>query len=177
MRYFDLACDYDGTLARHGVVSEETTEALKQVKESGRKLILVTGRELDDLRNNFPRLDLFYFVVAENGALVFQPGNGDERALGEEPSPHFIKILKEREVKPLCVGRVIFSTWEPHETTVLETIRDFGLELQVIFNKGAVMVLPTGINKASGLTAALHELKLSPRNTVGIAMPKMTTPS
>jgi hypothetical protein len=29
---------------------------------------------------------------------------------------------------------------------VLETIRELGLELQVIFNKGAVMVLPAGVN-------------------------------
>jgi hypothetical protein len=51
---------------------------------------------------------------------------------------------------------------------VLETIRDLGLELQVIFNKGAVMVLPPGINKATGLCAALTQLGLSPHNVVGI---------
>jgi hypothetical protein len=57
-------------------------------------------------------------------------------------------------VKRISIGRVIVATWEPHETTVLETIRDRGLELQVIFNKGAVMVLPAGVNKASGMDAA-----------------------
>jgi len=36
----------------------------------------------------------------------------------------------------------------------------------VIFNKGAVMILPPGCNKASGLRHALHELSLSPRNVV-----------
>src|SRR5262249_22431166 len=35
-------------------------------------------------------------------------------------------------------------------------------------NKGAVMVLPAGVNKATGLTAALNELRLSPRNVVGV---------
>jgi hydroxymethylpyrimidine pyrophosphatase-like HAD family hydrolase len=40
--------------------------------------------------------------------------------------------------------------------------------MQVIFNKGAVMILPTGINKATGLAAALSDLKLSPHNVVGI---------
>jgi hypothetical protein len=71
-------------------------------------------------------------------------------------------------VAPLSVGQVIVATWEPHETTVLATIRDLGLELEVIFNKGAVMVLPTGVNKASGLLAALNELGLSPHNVVSI---------
>ena len=31
-----------------------------------------------------------------------------------------------------------------HQEAVLESIHDLGLELQVIFNKGAVMVLPSG---------------------------------
>ena len=51
---------------------------------------------------------------------------------------------------------------------MLEAIRDLGLELQVIFNKGAVMVLPSGVNKATGLDAALDELGLSPHNVVGV---------
>jgi hypothetical protein len=66
------------------------------------------------------------------------------------------------------VGDVIVATHEPFETVVLETIRELGLELQVIFNKGAVMVLPAGVNKATGLTAALEELKISPHNVVGV---------
>jgi hypothetical protein len=51
---------------------------------------------------------------------------------------------------------------------VLDAIRDLGLELQVIFNKGAVMVLPAGVNKATGLLAALRELRLSPHNVVAV---------
>jgi hydroxymethylpyrimidine pyrophosphatase-like HAD family hydrolase len=50
----------------------------------------------------------------------------------------------------------------------LETIRDLGLELQIIFNKGNVMILPTGVNKATGLAAALKVLGLSPQQTVGV---------
>jgi hypothetical protein len=38
----------------------------------------------------------------------------------------------------------------------------------VIFNKGAVMVLPSGVNKATGLGVALRELGLSPHNVVGV---------
>ena len=51
---------------------------------------------------------------------------------------------------------------------MLEAIRDLGLELHIIFNKGAVMVLPAEINKASGLKQALKRLQLSPYNVVGI---------
>ena len=49
------------------------------------------------------------------------------------------------------------ATWEPHQATVLDVIKKLGLELEIIFNKGAVMILPSGINKATGLAAALAE--------------------
>ena len=63
---------------------------------------------------------------------------------------------------------MIVATWRPHEKTAVELIRDLGLELQIIFNKGAVMILPSGVNKATGLKVALTELGLSPHNVVGI---------
>jgi HAD superfamily hydrolase (TIGR01484 family) len=168
MRYLALCCDYDGTLAHHGKMDASTIAALERVVESGRRLVLVTGRELDDLQRVLPRLDLFERVVAENGALLYTPATREEQRLAPQPSEQLVHALQQRNVTPLSVGRAIIATWEPHETTVLETIRELGLELQVIFNKGAVMVLPSGINKATGLKAALDSLGLSPRNAIGI---------
>jgi HAD superfamily hydrolase (TIGR01484 family) len=168
MRYHALACDYDGTIAWDGEVSGHTVEALQDLRKSGRKLILVTGRELEDLIKVFPRLDLFDRVVAENGALLYRPSTREERTLAERPPDDFVMELIRRGVKPVSTGRVIVATWRPHETTVIEVIRDLGLEMQVIFNKGAVMILPSGVNKATGLNAALHELGLSPHNVVGV---------
>jgi len=168
MRYVALATDYDGTLATNGRVDARTLEALDRAAAAGRKLVLVTGRELDDLARVFDRLDRFDQVVAENGALLYRPSTSSRRPLAPAPSREFVAELRRRGVTPLSQGHAIVSTWEPHETTVLEVIRDLGLELQVIFNKGAVMVLPPGINKASGLRAALAELSLSPHNVVAI---------
>ena len=168
MRYLALACDYDGTLACDGTVSQETLAALERLLATGRKLILVTGRELDDLQSVFPHLELFERVVVENGALLYRPLTRDEKLLGTPPPEPFVTRLCERGVSPISVGRAIVATWKPHETTVLEAIRDFGLDLQVIFNKEAVMVLPAGVNKASGLLAALEELQFSPHNVAAI---------
>jgi hydroxymethylpyrimidine pyrophosphatase-like HAD family hydrolase len=168
MRYHALACDYDGTLAHNGRVNDETVAALERLRGSGRRLIMVTGRELDDLRQNFSQLDLFDRVVAENGALLHSPKERKEKFLSEPPREDFVRLLGERGVGPISVGHSIVATWAPHETTVLQTIRDLGLELHVIFNKGAVMVLPSGVNKATGLKAALDELGLSPHNAVGV---------
>lgn len=168
MRYLALACDYDGTLANDGRVSEGTLAALARLRAFGRKLLLVTGRELEDLFSVFAHADLFERIVAENGALLYRPAGGDENVLGERPPERFVQRLRARGVQPLSAGRVIVATRRPHESTVLEVIAELGLELQIIFNKDSVMVLPTGINKATGLAAALRELDLSPRHVVAI---------
>src|SRR5687768_7584981 len=168
MRYHLLATDYDGTLATDGKVAAETVAALQDVLATGRRLVLVTGRELDDLMSVYPDLSIFERVVAENGALLYRPATKEKRRLAEPPPPKLLAALRQRGVGPLSAGEVIVATREPHEATVLETIRELGLELQVIFNKGAVMILPAGVNKATGLTAALEELKISPHNVVGV---------
>jgi hydroxymethylpyrimidine pyrophosphatase-like HAD family hydrolase len=168
MRYLALCTDYDGTLATEGTVFPETVTALERLIASGRHPVLVTGRELEDLQRVCPYLHLFEYVVAENGALLYQPATGTETPLAPKPPASFVAALRTRGVGPISVGRIIIATWEPHETVVLETIKDHGLELQVIFNKGAVMILPAGVNKATGLAAALTRMGLSAHNAVGI---------
>lgn len=168
MHYLGLATDYDGTLAHDGIVDEATIPPLEALRRSSRRLILVTGRELPDLQRVMPRLELFDRVVAENGALLYCPESRQERVLAAPPLPEFVARLRELGVAPLSVGNSIVATWEPNETLVLQAIRELGLELQIVFNKGAVMVLPAGVNKESGLRTALDELELSPHNCVGI---------
>ncbi len=129
---------------------------------------MVTGREMDDLYRVFAELDVFDWIVAENGALLYQPATREMKLLGPPPDEAFVKELQKRGVAELSVGKVIVATWEPYESIVLETIRDMGLGLQVIFNKGAVMVLPSGITKASGLMAILKQLGISRHNVVGV---------
>jgi HAD superfamily hydrolase (TIGR01484 family) len=168
MRFHALACDYDGTIATAGTVDGPTIAALESVRASGRRLLLLTGRRLSDLRRVFDRLELFDRVVTENGAALYRPDTREETPLAEPASKELVAYLRDREVQPLSVGRSIVATWEPNDGVVLEAIRTLGLEHQIIFNKGAVMVLPPGVSKASGLTAALRELRLSPHNVVAV---------
>jgi hydroxymethylpyrimidine pyrophosphatase-like HAD family hydrolase len=168
MHFQALAVDYDGTLATDGVVQPTTLAALRRLRESGRRLVLVTGRIIEQLVVVFPDLAICDLVVADNGAVLYEPNTGQKKNLTEPPRPEFVEELARRGVQPIEVGDVIVATWEPYETVVLEVIRDMALELQIIFNKGAVMILPTGVNKATGLKAALKLLTLSPDQTVGI---------
>jgi hydroxymethylpyrimidine pyrophosphatase-like HAD family hydrolase len=167
MHYLALASDYDGTLAHDSHVSEEALAALRKLKDSGRKLILVTGREMPELQSVFPEYKLCDAIIAENGALLVWP-DGKEEVLGEPPPEAFLTEIIHRGVKPFSVGKVIFATWRPHETIVLDVIQTLGIEYHIVFNKRAVMVLPSGINKATGLAKALKRMKIAPTSVVGV---------
>src|SRR5512144_333309 len=127
MRYTAVALDFDGTIAHDGVVPPHVVEGLRRLKETHRALLLVTGRELPELLAIFPPIDVFDRVVAENGALLYRPQSGERVELGEAPPPALVEALRARGV-PLSVGASIIATVEPHETVVLQTIRELGLE-------------------------------------------------
>jgi len=167
MRYHLLATDYDGTLTINDKVQSEIIEALIRLKAGGRKLILVTGRRLDELKSIFPEHHIFDRIVAENGALIYTPESMEINLSGEPPPGTFFQLLKKKNI-PYVVGKVIVASTEPHQIEILDAIVKSGIEYQVIFNKGAVMVLPPGINKATGLREALSSLCISTHNTVAI---------
>ncbi len=168
MNYLALATDYDGTLAKDGHVAADIVQGLMRLRESGRKLILVTGRELPELQSVFPAIEVCDLVVAENGALLYWPAEDREEVLGEPPPNEFVAEMERLEVRPFSCGKVIFATWRPHEIPILETIQRLGIGYQIIFNKRAVMVLPSNVNKASGLMTALTRLQILPAQVVGI---------
>jgi hypothetical protein len=167
MRYMAFATDYDGTLAADGRVAQPTLAALESLKASGRKILLVTGRHLGDLQAVFPQTNLFDRIVAENGAVLYDPTSREEKTLTEPPPEEFLAALRAAGVR-FDVGRAIISSWTPAETTILDVIKKMALDYQVIFNKGAVMVLPSGVNKATGLRKGLEDLLLSPHNAVAV---------
>src|SRR5262249_58509936 len=118
MRYLALAADYDGTLAHDGVVNEETIEGLDRLRHSGRSLILVSGRKLEDLKRVFGHFERFHRMVLENGAILYDPATHEEKVLGTAPPPQFVAALKRRGVSPISVGRVIIATSEPNHSAV-----------------------------------------------------------
>jgi len=168
MTFRALACDYDGTLAHDGAITPATLAALDRFRRSGRHLFMVTGRELPDLKQVCPALDRFEWVIAENGALLHRPASDRTRLLCEPASVALVETLRSSKMQPLSVGQAIIATVEPNEVVVIEAIKELGLELQVTFNKGSVMVLPSGVNKATGLAALLDEAGFTPDQVVGV---------
>jgi HAD superfamily hydrolase (TIGR01484 family) len=168
MRFEGLATDYDGTIAWHGEVMAETEAALQRLKEFGRKVILVTGREMHELKLVCPCLPLFDLIVAENGGLLHWPESGRERLLTREPPEELVDCLRRRGVTPLTVGRSIIATQEIYSGVIQEVLDELECRYHAIPNKGALMILPSDVDKRSGLLAALEELNLQPDRIAGV---------
>lgn len=167
-RRLTLATDYDGTLAENERIDAPTVAALERLRGAGGSIVLVTGRILDELAGVCPRLDLFDRVVAENGAVLHRPADGSTRVLADPPPAAFVAALHQEGIAPLAVGQVVIATWKPHDAPIRRLIESTGLPLEVVLNKRAVMILPEGVTKATGLRHALDELGVDPADVAAV---------
>jgi hydroxymethylpyrimidine pyrophosphatase-like HAD family hydrolase len=167
MNYSALAADYDGTIASEGHVDDATAAALDRARAAGIRLLLVTGRELNDLFNVFDRHAVFDVVVAENGAVLYDSAARTIEAIAPAPPPELLVALMQRNV-PASAGHSIVATSEPHESALRGAIRDLGLDWHVILNKGSVMALPASVTKATGLATALGRIGIAAEHTIAV---------
>lgn len=166
MSYRAVATDYDGTLATDGRVGARTLAALEELRRAAIRLVLVTGRRLDDLATVFPAARLFDAIVGENGAVLALAGE-PRRALAPAPPPGLPAALRAHGV-PFVAGEVVVATWEPHGPALRRALAALRARLEVVPNKEALMVLPPGVDKASGLAAALPSLGVVMEEVVAI---------
>jgi hypothetical protein len=166
MKFSVLALDYDGTIAREGVLDPEVRAAIAEVRAQGITVVIVSGRVLSDLEQAAGDLGFVDAVVAENGAVLSFP-NGHSRLLGSLPPAAFLAELRRRGIA-FSTGQRIVEADAASAQSILAVIRDLELPLVLLFNRSRLMVLPQSISKATGLLAALSALRLSAHNAIGI---------
>jgi hydroxymethylpyrimidine pyrophosphatase-like HAD family hydrolase len=167
MKFKALATDYDGTIAHHGAVAENTTAALRRARDAGLKLLLCTGRRMHDLPAIYEHWNVFDRIIAENGAVLFNTITEQSTAIAAAPAKEFIDRLTAMKI-PLEVGESVVATYEPHAEAMAKVISDLGLNWHIIMNKGSVMALPIGVTKASGFLAGLADLKIAVEESVAV---------
>jgi hydroxymethylpyrimidine pyrophosphatase-like HAD family hydrolase len=160
-----IACDFDGTGATDGRFAPEAAGALDEAKRNGIATILATGRVLEELRASDVDFSIFDAVVAENGAILWLPASGRLLQLGDSPPEHLLGALRSRGI-PFQAGTVVIGTWTRHLPQVIDLIVESGEDLQPVLNRGALMVLPSQVNKGTGVARALEELRRSEHNLV-----------
>jgi hydroxymethylpyrimidine pyrophosphatase-like HAD family hydrolase len=162
-----VAVDYDGTITADRRPDDAVLRAIAAARAAGWRMVLVTGRILAELRDVFPEVEAaFDAVVAENGGVVWTPGRGT-RSVARPVCAELETALGYLGV-PVRRGRVLLATTANHDQAILREIARLGLECQLIHNRSALMVLPAGITKGTGLLEVLSELGISRHNTIGV---------
>lgn len=135
-------------------------------RDAGLRVILVTGRCLEDLDRDFADVvAAVEAVVAENGALLRIDGEVEEL---QPPVSTQVRDALGRAGITFRPGRVILDCRADDALAIAGILGDLGSDVQAIRNRGQLMLLPAGVTKASGLAAALHALGISPHNTMAV---------
>jgi hydroxymethylpyrimidine pyrophosphatase-like HAD family hydrolase len=162
-----LACDYDGTLATEDRIGPEALTALEAARRAAVRLILVTGRTFFELIRVCERLDLFDAVVAENGGVLYFPARGVLRDQGPAPPSRLLVELDQRGIS-FQVGRVIVGVLRDEESRVRDALAAVGGRMEIVYNRGALMLLPPGISKGTGVRQAIQALGVSFHDVLGV---------
>ena len=166
MKFGVLALDYDGTIARDGVLDPGVKAAIVEARARGIVVVIVTGRILSDLRQAAGDLAFVDAVVAENGAVLSLP-NGQTTLNGHLPPQIFLDELRRRGIE-YKTGQCIVEAAAASAPQILEVIRELELPLVLLFNRSRLMILPQAISKGTGLREALNALRLSVHNAIAI---------
>jgi hydroxymethylpyrimidine pyrophosphatase-like HAD family hydrolase len=163
-----LALDYDDTLATAGRVDFEAQAALEAFRGAGGLSILVTGRTLEQLREAYDGLATFELVVVENGCVLHRPRTGQSRLLAPPPPAELVALLRQHGVSPLHLGEVVIGTEVANLGIVRTAISASQASSHLVTNRASLMVLPVGVDKSTGLEAALEELTLDAADVVAV---------
>lgn len=166
-----LASDFDGTLAVEGWVPVETLAAVARFRSAGGLLVLITGRRVPELDAVFPEWgEVVDLLVAENGGVLLRPGNPPGRALAPTLPPEMAALLEEHGVGPAELGQVLVSTAREDEPAVRRVAEALATTwpCHVVLNKDRLMLMPAGVDKGTGLKAAVEELGRELREVLAI---------
>ncbi|MBI3808374.1 MAG: HAD-IIB family hydrolase [Nitrospirae bacterium] len=157
-----MAFDFDGTLAVNGTVPAEVETALEQCRAGGHVLFLVTGRRFETVALGHLG-SLFAGIVWENGAVLTHTASGETYLPFGQLDARLLKAIEGAGI-PFERGLAIAATWTPHDQALWGILSSHGGSTSIEYNKSAVMVLPPGATKGTGLERLLALCGLSPRN-------------
>ena len=161
-----IALDLEGTLDERDRLSKAAMVAVDEIRDGTLVAVLGTGRILTELDAASPGLsDRFDAAVAENGAVL---ALGDEvpdltepveEALSTELTNEDVTLRRSRV---LLAGDTVYSSRRRGRPSARPSIA------RSRSNRGALMIVPAGVSKATGLQAALNERGISAHNSLAL---------
>jgi hydroxymethylpyrimidine pyrophosphatase-like HAD family hydrolase len=167
LRYYRaVALDLDGTITSGGPPDATVLKAIRAARGSGMRILLVTGRILAELDAEMPGLvDEFDAVVAENGGVLAV--EGVLTRLAEPVEPGLAQRLREQGVL-VRSGQVLLACDGSVAHQAIDAVHDMQVDVQIIWNRGSLMLLPGGVTKGTGVQAGLAALGISPHSAIGV---------
>lgn len=156
-----LVTDLDGTLTEGGEdpIKPKVKESLLYLKNSGWILVLATGRDRKYLMQRSDIKWIFDAWVTEAGLAVYLPIDGTYRRL---VSDQWITEIKKLTTLPFVKEKENTVAFSDHFLNIIKREMQ-RIEVGAIFksNKGLIMLLPEGIDKAYGVMEALKLLNVN----------------
>jgi hydroxymethylpyrimidine pyrophosphatase-like HAD family hydrolase len=162
-----LASDFDGTLADNGRVLPAVWSALRDLQQAGWAVVLITGRTREDLDGLRLPLDRFDRLVLDNGCVLLDPATNTSHILGSFVMGPLLDALQEASVPAVAYGHMIVAS-DPHEPAIRAVLAQHPAPAHLERNGRWLMVLPQGVDKASGLAAALDHLHIPPARAIAV---------
>lgn len=161
-RIVALATDYDRTLTDVERLEPvpEALAALGRAKRAGKRVIVISGRDVAHLGARLGRVA--DAIVAENGCLVRGPDGLVAPLGGAAWDLQAIRAALARLGAEVEHGEVLASVDVAHEPLVREALDRAGIRADLIRNRDRVMVLPQGVDKATGLVTACRLIGVPP---------------
>jgi len=158
-----IATDFDGTISQGDQLAPEAGRVLRRWREEGQFTVLVSGRPFEFLHDLQEREQAFDLIVAENGAVLYDPRTDEMRLPFGEVPEDLLDTLAKVGV-PLWRGVAIAGTTTRYDDAIWVASRELGLAVHVETNRNEVMLLPPGASKGAGLLHLLQSQGLSPHN-------------
>ncbi len=167
LRYYRaVAVDLDGAITSGGPPDHAVLNAIRAARDTGTRIVLVTGRILADLDAVMPGLvDEFDAVVAENGGVLAI--DGVPTPLADPVEPGLTQRLREQGVL-VRSGQVLLACDGSVAHLALDAVHDLQLDVQLVWNRESLMLLPGGVTKGTGVQAGFAALGISPHSAIGV---------
>ena len=113
-----IAIDLDGTtLNSYGEVTENTKRVIKQTRQKGVDVVIASGRSIDSIRTIAKEIDSSKYMVAGNGAVVYDIEN--EKIMYEK----YIPKNKALEIIKICEQNSIYYNVYTNKSIIADSLR------------------------------------------------------
>lgn len=172
MQFRALAVADDVLVAAGGEASTEGLEALARMRRAGRRIVLVTWRELERCMSALPTLDAFDAIVAEGGAVLYLASPPTEHPLAPSLPRSLHAQLVTWGLREPTYGRIAITARLADARSVpavTARLRRAGFDAGFDVARGELTVIPAGVNVATGARVAFEHLGCAPSYSIGVA--------